>query len=191
MPHSYSVWNVKPHNSETIHTFSTFHKQPPEFKEIFSLVLTPQTLCLQKKRTFPRTYYRNLQDAISHSYSLASSNRPSWGGVFPPSPEVGEEFLRNVVYLKVYFNQTIMKQNWTSILTKTDLQWIFVTRFFHHKNVSICILYSFSRTYNISILWIHNQLLCFEVCPCATKYSAFSFWSRSVITSWSSQNVLR
>ena len=144
---------------------------------------------LTEKHTFLRTYHRNFQDAISHSYSLASTSRPIWEGVSPPSPEVGEEFLRNVVYLKVYFNQTIMKSNWTSLLIKTDLQWTLVIRFFHHKKRFDISLYSFSRTF--SILWIHNQQQCFEVCPCVTKYSNFSFWSPRKITSWSSQNVLR
>lgn len=40
-----------------------------------------------------------------------------------------------------------MKSNWTSILTKIDLQWILVIRFFHHKKRSAIFLHSFSRTY--------------------------------------------
>lgn len=101
---------------------------------------------LAEKHMFLHTYHRNFQDAISYSYSLASS-RPSWERVSPPSPEVGEEFLRNLVYLNVYFNQTIMKSNWTSILIKSDLQWILVIRFFHHKKRFNIYLYSFCRTY--------------------------------------------
>jgi hypothetical protein len=143
---------------------------------------------LAEKHAFLRTYHRNFQDAISYSYSLASI-RPSWERFSPPSPEVGEEFLRNVVYLRNYFNRIVIKSSRTSILIKSDLQWILVIRFFHHKKVSICTYIPF--VVPISILWIHKRLLCFEVCLCFTKYSDFSFWSPMVITSWSSLNVLR
>jgi hypothetical protein len=118
-------------------------------------------------RTFQRTYHRNFRDAISHSCISVASNRPSWEGVSPPSPEVGEELLRNVVYLKVftYFNQVRMKSSWTPILITIDLQWILVIRFFHNNKRFDMYLYSFSRTLSrYSELQPATKFLSLSVC---------------------------
>jgi len=56
MGHTVTECGMLKHTTQTQFTHflrcGEFHKQPPEFKEMFSLVLAPLTLCLQKNLRF-------------------------------------------------------------------------------------------------------------------------------------------